>query len=321
MLLGQGGFAEVWKGRNTELQGQPPVALKFCLDADLLPSLKREIQLLDRLKGYSPEKDFVQLQQTAYSADPPFLVYEYIDGGNLANWLDSFKGEAPPPAAVISILKMTARAVAVAHDAGIVHRDLKPANLMITREGRVKVGDFGIGAVMADTEARRGGAAEETSHPTLLHGAYTPVYADPMRARTAAPDPRDDVYAMGVIGYQLLLGSVLSRMGGGWRRYLENLGVPAALVEVIDTCVAPPEQRYMNAGALLAALETPPPVDKPKPRKPEPRKPESRQAKPQAKPEAKPQAAARFCHQCGARVPAGRAFCTGCGHRLPEKAD
>ncbi|MGF1629753.1 MAG: serine/threonine-protein kinase [Kiloniellaceae bacterium] len=317
-LLGQGGFAEVWKARNTELAGQPPVALKFCLNEALLPSLKREIQLLDRLKGYSSAKDFVQLQQTAYSADPPFLVYEYIDGGNLANWLDSFEGRAPQPQEVISVLKMTARAVAVAHDNSIVHRDLKPANLMITREGRVKVGDFGIGAVMAESEARTAdGRDGEATHPTLLHAAHTPVYSDPMRDRFAPPDPRDDVYAIGVVGYQLLIGNVASRMEGGWRRYLEVRGVPGDLIEVIDTCVAPPEQRYTSAGALLAALEVAPKTTKPKAEKPKAAKPKPRTPKPEPKP--KPKAVMKFCHSCGARAPAAKRYCTVCGYRFPEQ--
>src|SRR3546814_15630083 len=72
-LLGQGGFAEVWKAHNTELAGQPPVALKFCLDEALLPSLRREIRLLDRLKGHgggpgASGTDSGELPAPAYSA-------------------------------------------------------------------------------------------------------------------------------------------------------------------------------------------------------------------------------------------------------------
>src|SRR3546814_4823290 len=115
---------------------------------------------------------------------------------------------------------MTARAVAVAHGHGIVHRDLKPANLLVTREGRVKVADFGIGAVMSESGEGSGARAAATQ-PTFLHLAHTPVYSDPLRDRSAVPDPRDDVYALGVIGYQLLVGSDAARTEGGRRRYRE----------------------------------------------------------------------------------------------------
>jgi serine/threonine protein kinase len=312
-LLGQGGFAEVWKARNTTRAGQPPVALKFCLDPALLPSLKREIEMLDRLPEGDSGKDFVQLQLTAYSAEPPFLVYEYIDGGNLAGWLESFEGKPPPPAEVLSVLKMAARAVAVAHDRNIVHRDLKPANLLVTREGRVKVGDFGIGMVAAGSADDSGAPV---TNPTFLHHAHTPAYADPLREQAARPGPRDDVYALGVIGYQLLVGSVTARMEGGWRRYLAARGAPADLAEVIDTCVAPPAERYRDAGALLAALEHcggETRAEKPRPkRQPKAEKPKV------AKPQPAPSAAAKFCHRCGTRLQPGRRFCTGCGQRLAD---
>ncbi len=311
-LLGQGGFAEVWKAHYTEREGAPPVALKFCLDPELMPSLKTEIKALDKLMDYSPEKDFVQPIYTALTTEPPFLVYEYIDGGNLTNWLESFEGEPPPPQEVVAVLKMAARAVAVAHDHGIVHRDLKPANLMVTGEGRVKVGDFGIGLVAAESEAEgRGEQLAQSLNPTLLHGAYTPVYTDPLRDRFARATPQDDVYALGVIGYQLLVGNVAWPMEGGWRRHLEARGVPASLIEVLDTCVAPADQRYVDAGALLAALEHPPAVKKPEPEPDPPRERGSRRP-PRSDP------AVKFCHRCGSGLQPGNRFCTNCGYRLPE---
>ncbi|WP_193367841.1 protein kinase domain-containing protein [Pelagibius marinus] len=315
-LLGQGGFAEVWKAHNIERPGEPPLALKFCLDADLLVSLKRETGLVDRLQRISPEKDFVQLRQNALSAEPPFLVYEYMAGGNLANWLEGFEGKPPPPKEVVSVLKMAARAVAVAHEHGIVHRDLKPANLMVDDAGRVKVADFGIGALMADSEAgQQAGQSVGSMNPTLLHGAYTPVYTDPLRERFAPATPQDDVYALGVVGYQLLVGNVAWPMDGGWRRHLEARDVPAPLIEVLDSCVAPADQRYVDAGALLAALEDPPAVKKPKPApepEPAPVRPRGSRRPP------RPDPAVKFCHRCGSRLQPGNRFCTNCGYRVPE---
>jgi Protein kinase domain len=314
MLLGQGGFAEVWEASHTELKGQPPVALKFCLDKALVPSLRREIEIVSVLQDRASDKDIVRLLGTAYNADPPFLIYEYVDGGNLCGWLDSFKGAAPSPKDVIAILKMTARAVAIAHDRSIAHCDLKPANLLMTREGRVKVGDFGIGRVVAADRDGKDGArpdgaglagvgSSQESMTAPLQQAYTPVYSDPLRDRAMPAGPPDDVYAMGVIGYQLLVGNARARMEGGWRRYMERRGVPGDLVAIIDTCVAPPGERYVNAGALLAALEH---CGKP-----------AKASAEKLRAGAKPQAAVKFCHRCGRRSPAEKRFCSNCGYGFP----
>jgi serine/threonine protein kinase len=298
VLLGQGGFAEVWKAHNTEFRSRPPVALKFCLDQELLPSLRREIEVLDRLKDDEPGKDFVRLLQTAYSADPPFLIYEYIDGGDVAGWVKSFDGKAPGESSVVSVLKMTARAVAVAHDSGVVHRDLKPSNLLMTRSGRVKVADFGIGAVVSEFEASKAGGKSD------LSGAHTPMYADPMKDRWARPDPQDDVYAIGVLACQLLMGDVSFQMKGSWQRQLQERNVSAGLIDVVETCVAPSGQRFKDAGALLAALEREPAgaAKRDTPR-------QARKAAESPKP--------KFCHMCGKPSARSNLYCNACGYQFP----
>ena len=305
-LLGQGGFAEVWKAHNTERKGAQPVALKFCTDLDLIPSLRREIAVLDRLGDERSEddygKDFVQLKQTAFSADPPFLVYEYIDGGNLANWIESFQGDAPAPKDVISILKMIARAAAVAHDKNIVHRDLKPSNILMTKKGRAKIADFGIGAVVASAmDSKAAPATDELS--TQLRGAHTPMYTDPRRAHLDPPHPRDDVYAIGVIAYQLLEGDFTIPIEGDWQSYLEKRGIDARLIRTIRTCVAHTEERFRNAGALLASLEDlEDDVD--------------RTERPSQDPKRQTKSRPSFCHQCGGKVQSDNRFCIYCGYRL-----
>ncbi len=189
LLLGQGGFAEVWKAHHILRKTQPPVALKFCLDPTLLVSLQREIDVLDVLSTPSAREDFVRLRGTAYSADPPFLIYEDVDGGDLTAWLASFGGKPPSVRDVVRVLRMTTRALAFAHNHGVVHRDLKPANLLVTREGRIKVADFGIGALMAHAEAQNERGKSLTG-ATLLRGACTPFYADPRLSPGGSPDPR-----------------------------------------------------------------------------------------------------------------------------------
>lgn len=298
LMLGQGGFAEVWKAHNPVAAHQPPVALKFCLEPALVPSLKREIELQGALKGQEPGKDIVQLLQTAYTADPPFLVYEYIDGGNLHGWLEAFQGVPPKPDDVVAVMKMVARGVALAHDNGIVHRDLKPANLLVTRGGRVLVSDFGIGHLMAEQDAVRG-----------QDSSGTPMYVDPMRDTKAPASPQDDVYAMGIVAYQLLMASTSLTMQGAWRRHLELRKVPARLIDVIETCVAPPAQRFANAGAVLAALEALKAHHRTKPRQ--------KSAQPESKAKVRSALTLAYCHKCGTKRRPDQQYCTVCGYRFP----
>jgi hypothetical protein len=84
-LLGQGGFGEVWLATNPRRPRQAPRALKFCLDEQMRRSLERETELLDRIEESHEHPGIVRLLQTALSAEPPFLVYEYVDGGDLTH--------------------------------------------------------------------------------------------------------------------------------------------------------------------------------------------------------------------------------------------
>lgn len=298
LLLGQGGFAEVWKARHILREKEPAVAVKFCLVPSLLVSLKNEIQLLDVLKDHSHPEDFVRLLATAYSADPPFLVYEYVDGGDLAAWLASFDGKPPSVSNVVRILRMVARALAFTHKRGVIHRDLKPANLLVTREGRIKLADFGIGAIVAEAEAKREHATFVTG-ATVLRGAHTPLYAD-SRSLGKAPDPKLDVYALGVIAYQLLIGDIKRPIGPAWRRELEENGIPANLLDIISDCVDVPSKRLSNAGALLAALE----------------KRDANWPGREAQQAVAPDVAVNYCVQCGEKVHHDDRFCTHCGDRI-----
>jgi serine/threonine protein kinase len=145
----------------------------------------------------------------------------------------------------------------------IVHRDLKPANVLVQRgEGGqplLKVTDFGIGALSASQAIR-----EESRQPhrsltfaTAIRGAYTPLYAPPQQRRGQPADPRDDVFALGVMGYQMLVGDVTAeRPGGrGWRRRFEQKGLPVPLLDLLGSCFDDDaEERPANATAFLDRL-------------------------------------------------------------------
>src|SRR5205807_10293691 len=131
-----------------------PAALKFCLDDDSARLLRNEAELLRRVMGQGPHPGIVQLRDTSLSADPPALRYELVAGGDLAGLIRERRTRGGlAPAQAFAILQQLTEAVAFAHGHGIVHRDLKPANVLVPGDAgghlRVKVADFGIGAVAA----------------------------------------------------------------------------------------------------------------------------------------------------------------------------
>ncbi len=249
-LLGQGGFGEVWKACHIRRRSVPPRAFKFCLDPVLRFSLERELDLVDELR----HEGIVELLGTALSADPPFLMYELVEGGDLVGWLQNFEGRLPPEKEVLKILRMTAEALDYTHRKGIVHRDLKPANLLVTSDGRIKIADFGIGALSADAERTRSPSEVLTQH-SKLQGACTPLYADPTRIYSTHADPKVDIYALGVIAYQLLMGNVTLPMPQYWRQELETRRVSSGLCDLVAACVEHPTNRLADAGAFLAQLK------------------------------------------------------------------
>jgi serine/threonine protein kinase len=296
-LLGVGGFGEVWKARHVYFDGIAPVALKFCLDPQARDRLLRhEAMVLNQVMRQGRHPGIVPLLDAALSAEPPCLKYEYIEGGDLAGLVRDWQ-EQPPPCrwrAATEVVAQLARVVAFAHRLSppIVHRDLKPANVLLSaacglagqpEPGPAKpqaaeqvvprVTDFGIGgaaALQALTEARQGTTGRGELLGTTLRGSHTPLYASPQQMRGEAPDPRDDVHALGVIWYQLLTGDLQSGPPTGlWAEELEEQGMPRDLVRILGACVAgKPERRPADAGVLAEQLEaalTPAPLPKPEP--------------------------------------------------------
>jgi hypothetical protein len=192
--IAAGGYGEVW--RATDLVLGRPVAVKL-----LLAQHVQQAQTLARFRAEAQRAGALTHQNIARVYDyveprppqPPFLVMELIDGPSLAQVIE--RGPLPP-AQVMNILAGAASGLQAAHDAGLVHRDIKPANLLLTRDGTVKITDFGI-SYAADS-------APMTASGMLLG---TAGYMAPERLGGGAVTGAADLYALGIVGYECLAGA------------------------------------------------------------------------------------------------------------------
>jgi formylglycine-generating enzyme required for sulfatase activity/serine/threonine protein kinase len=269
-LLGKGGFGEVWKAHNPDLSGLPPVALKFCLDLDDRSRglLRHEADMVLRAQQQIRSDGIVPLLHAYLNNNPPCLEYPYIEGGTLVRLLDECRQSAGSftPAQVQRIIQRIAQIVSPAHRATpkLIHRDLKPSNVLAERkaDGKVmlRVTDFGIGAVAAQPvlERSRSSSSLEGNLSAVLTGAYSPLYASPQQMRGDMPDPRDDVYALGVIWYQLLTSDLTSPAPTGrrWIDELQHRGMSDAAIDLLSSCVErAPAHRPDDSGMLAEQLQ------------------------------------------------------------------
>ncbi|MEX0866961.1 MAG: serine/threonine-protein kinase, partial [Pirellulales bacterium] len=191
--LGSGGSGEVWKAWDTQLCRH--VALKLLRDLQPSESQRQRFVREARAAACLRHENIVPVYEIDKHAGTVFIVEEFIEGDDLGK---QCRTERLGPREAARIGAAVADAMQAAHDAGIVHRDLKPANILMDRQGKPFVADFGI-AKWADDSGQMTIAGEIIG---------TPAYMAPEQARgdVAAVDHRTDVYAMGAVLYQLLTG-------------------------------------------------------------------------------------------------------------------
>jgi serine/threonine protein kinase len=261
-LLGTGGFWEVWLALHTFVPNRHG-AVKFCTDPAARAKLvSHEGKVIARVMARGEHPTVVPLLDAVLDGDAPWLMYEYVGGGCLTDLVHRWQSLPPSEreAATVAALHELAAAVGTFHrlDPPIVHRDLKPSNVLLTTAGRLRITDFGIGGAALD--------ALRTHHPTgmsvvtgwletSLRGSYTPLYASPQQRAGAAPDPRDDVHALGVIGYQLLTGRLDQAPGIDAADDLRDAGVGEPLIGLLSRSVAQkPDRRPRDAAELAEKL-------------------------------------------------------------------
>src|SRR5678815_4046246 len=205
--IGKGGMGEVWKARDTRL-GRDVAIKTLSVDVerqpDWLSRFEREAKVLASLN----HPNIAAIHGFDHDQGLHFLVLELVPGDTLADRLHQGPLQVEE---ALTIARQVADALDAAHERGVIHRDLKPANIKITDEGVVKVLDFGLARSLWADNTGTGSSGDNTPTMSLQtrEGAIlgTPAYMAPEQARGKRVDKRADIWAFGVVLYEMLTGS------------------------------------------------------------------------------------------------------------------
>ena len=344
-LLGEGGQGFVWKG--TDASGGSRVAIKELTSesADLRKRFEREMALkLDH-------PNIIQVSRCGEDAGNYYFVMEFLDGENLGTILEK-RGRLAEPEAV-RIIAEVADALACAHENNIIHRDIKPENIMVLRDGRVKITDFGIACFLDKERVTKIGATMGTAH-----------YMSPEQVEDVSKvDSSSDIFSLGVVLYETLTGVKpfdAELLGELYVQIISKEPPPPAKVvagispltdgAVMKMLRKAPEQRPPDMRAVLVGLGRKPEVRAPAAADPHGQT-QSMHVLPAPAPAAGPAAPRKkartgvpcpacrtvnalgssFCGKCGYDLrrtcahcqhpmPTGSAFCARCGHPVAQGA-
>jgi Tol biopolymer transport system component len=261
--LGSGGMGEVYRARDSVLKREVAIKvlpLVMSQDPDRLRRFQQEAQAAAALN----HPNILAVHQFGNHNGAPYLVSELLEGDTLRQLLQ--RGSLPVRR-VIDFGIQIAHGLAAAHEKGIVHRDLKPENLFVTKDGRVKILDFGLAKLKQQADTDNSGPTQtHVTEPGMVLG--TVGYMSPEQVRGKAADHRADIFAFGAILYEMLVGkraferttsaetmtAILNDDPPAASQILPS--TPPGLQRVVHRCFEKnPEQRFQSASDLAFALE------------------------------------------------------------------
>jgi len=263
--LGEGGAGEVWLGSHEQLPDH--LVFKFCSTEERARTLKREFTLFRLLKeriGLNPH--FIRLHEVSLDEHPWYLMMDYENASDLESWCSARPGgtEAIPLEIRIEIVAQAAEALQAAHEAGILHRDIKPSNLLLRNRDNspleasdvhVLVADFGIGQIILDrlhVGDTRLGFTHTVSNLLRSEMSGTMLYLAPEVLEGSAATARSDIYSLGVVLWQLLMGNLKAALDPvDWTSRIAD----PLLRDDLHRCLAgSPNKRWASAGEFAASL-------------------------------------------------------------------
>jgi serine/threonine protein kinase/WD40 repeat protein len=259
--VGEGGTGQVWSGRHDQLDESR--IFKFCDTEDKARMLKRELTLYRLLKGQvGLNPHFIQLHDVSLDEPPYYLMMDDVDALDLEIWAEKQTGglASVPEHVRLEIVAQAAEALQAAHEAGILHRDIKPANLLVqenekTGQVHVFVTDFGIGQIIVNGLLQKGTLLGFTSTVSGMGSgpvSGTLIYLAPEVLEGNAATIRSDIYSLGVVLWQMLIGNLHAALDpADWSTRISD----PLLREDLARCLAgAPEKRWPSAGELAARL-------------------------------------------------------------------
>src|SRR5271170_3894179 len=254
-ILGQGGMGAVYKATDRELNRT--VAIKV-----IRPDLARDRGIVDRFKQelllahQVTHRNVIRIYDLSEADGMKFITMEYVEGENLLTLLHEKKKFAPEEA--VEIMLQVCRALEAAHTVGVIHRDLKPQNIMRDKTGRILVMDFGLARTLEGDGMTQSGALVGTME-----------YMSPEQALGKPLDQRSDIFALGLIFYEMLTGQMPfkadSALASLIKRTQERVSpvsdhdgtIPQSVSDIVSKCLERDvDLRYKTAADLLADLET-----------------------------------------------------------------
>jgi eukaryotic-like serine/threonine-protein kinase len=262
--LGSGGMGEVYRARDERLGRE--VAVKVLpTESSTDPDRLRRFEQEAKAAGALNHPNLLAVFDTGQHEGNPYVVFELLDGVTLRQRLG---GGPLPSRKAVDYAVQIAHGLAAAHEKGIVHRDLKPENLFVTRDGRVKILDFGLAKLRPALDAHA--PREEGTTLSTATGAGvvlgTVGYMSPEQVRGEPADHRSDIFSFGSVFYEMLSGrrpfsgetspELMTAILKQDPPELARSGIPAGLAGVVSRCLEKrPEERFQSARDVAFALE------------------------------------------------------------------